>query len=180
MDHISVCSFEVALSICSSWCETARSHFLCFLCRSFIGRKRPLQEDERDDFTLVINASLTLPALIIGFSFSMAVSRQRKNYEEEEANAIGTEYVRADLLPAPDGAKVRNLLEQSKRDKLTRNKHDDTTGTVKDCRRGPLKKRVSDRRKIAVGNKAPHLIPKRAMALVLSSDMAISSTKHHF
>ena len=52
----------------------------------------------------MINASLTLLALIIGFSFSMAVSRydQRKNYEEEEANAIGTEYVRVDLLPAED------------------------------------------------------------------------------
>lgn len=42
----------------------------------------------------------------------MAVSRydQRKNYEEEEANAIGTEYVRADLPPAADAANVRQLL----------------------------------------------------------------------
>ena len=78
---------------------------------AFIRRKRPLPEDERDDFALVINASLTLLALIIGFSFSMAVSRydQHKNYEEEEANAIGTEYVRADLLPAPHGAKNPEL-----------------------------------------------------------------------
>jgi hypothetical protein len=73
-----------------------------------------VQDDERDDLSIVINASLTLLALIIGFSFSMAVSRydQRKNYEEEEANAIGTEYVRADLLPTADAAKVRQLLEQ--------------------------------------------------------------------
>lgn len=42
----------------------------------------------------------------------MAVNRydQRKNYEEAEANAIGTEYLRADLLPAPDAARVRALL----------------------------------------------------------------------
>jgi hypothetical protein len=42
----------------------------------------------------------------------MAVSRydQRKNYEEAEANAIGTEYVRADLLPAADAARVGELL----------------------------------------------------------------------
>jgi len=82
---------------------------------AFVGRKlRPLQDDDRDDLSLVINASLTLLALIIGFSFSMAVSRydQRKNYEEEEANAIGTEYVRADLLPAADATKVRQLLAQ--------------------------------------------------------------------
>jgi hypothetical protein len=42
----------------------------------------------------------------------MALNRydQRKNYEEEEANAIGTEYTRASLLPATDAAKVRALL----------------------------------------------------------------------
>jgi len=42
----------------------------------------------------------------------MAVSRydQRKIYEEEEANAIGTEYVRAGLLPASDAAMTRTLL----------------------------------------------------------------------
>jgi hypothetical protein len=49
-------------------------------------RIRPLKKDERDDFDTVLAASLTLLALIIGFSFSMAVSRydQRKNYEAAE------------------------------------------------------------------------------------------------
>jgi hypothetical protein len=37
---------------------------------------------------------------------------QRKNYEEAEANAIGTEYARADLLPVDDGMKVRQLLRR--------------------------------------------------------------------
>ena len=57
-------------------------------------------------------ATLTLLGLIIGFSFSMAISRydQRKNYEEAEANAIGTEYVRADLLPAADAERMHGLL----------------------------------------------------------------------
>ena len=43
----------------------------------------------------------------------MAVSRydQRKNLEEQEANAIGTEYVRADFLPAGNAATVRALLK---------------------------------------------------------------------
>lgn len=42
----------------------------------------------------------------------MAVSRydQRKNYEEQEANAIGTEYIRLEVLPAADAAKARALL----------------------------------------------------------------------
>jgi len=77
-------------------------------------RLRPVPEDGRDDLNLLTSASLTLLGLIIGFSFSMALSRfdQRKNYEEEEANAIGTEYVRADLLPAADTARVQALLTQ--------------------------------------------------------------------
>ena len=64
------------------------------------------------DAGLVLGATLTILGLIIGFTFSMAISRyeQRKNYEEAEANAIGTEYVRADLLPAADAQKVRALL----------------------------------------------------------------------
>src|ERR1700746_2719803 len=51
---------------------------------AWIARKtRPLTESEREDLDLVISSGLTLLALIIGFSFSMAVSRydQRKNYE---------------------------------------------------------------------------------------------------
>jgi len=78
----------------------------------FHRRQRKLEEEIRGDFGVILAAGLTLLGLIIGFSFSMAISRydQRKNYEEAEANAIGTEYVRADLLPAADAAKVRALL----------------------------------------------------------------------
>ena len=74
----------------------------------------PLKEEDRNDFGVVLGATLTLLGLLIGFSFSMAVSRydQRKNYEEAEANAIGTEYVRADLLPNADGENVRELLKK--------------------------------------------------------------------
>jgi hypothetical protein len=77
-------------------------------------RRQPLREEERGDFDVVLSATLTLLGLLIAFSFSMAISRydQRKNYEEAEANAIGTEYVRADLLPATDGTKVRELLKK--------------------------------------------------------------------
>jgi hypothetical protein len=58
-------------------------------------------------------ATLTILGLIIGFTFSMAVSRydQRKHYEELEASAIGTEHLRADLLPAAEASQVRTLLK---------------------------------------------------------------------
>jgi hypothetical protein len=78
----------------------------------FFGRRCKLEECAREDFGIVLSATLTLLGLIIGFSFSMATTRydQRKNYEEAEANAIGTEYVRVDLLPVADAAKARALL----------------------------------------------------------------------
>jgi hypothetical protein len=80
----------------------------------FRSRRRGLEDRTREDFGVILAATLTLLGLIIGFSFSMAINRydQRKNYEEAEANAIGTEYVRADLLPVADGARVRALLRE--------------------------------------------------------------------
>jgi hypothetical protein len=79
---------------------------------AFRKSKWHIQDDDREDFGLIVGAALTLLGLIIGFSFSMATNRydQRKNYEEAEANAIGTEYVRTDLLPGEDAAKVKGLL----------------------------------------------------------------------
>lgn len=80
---------------------------------SIIRGRSPIAEDSRDQFDTVLAATLTLLGLIIGFSFSMALGRyeQRKNYEEAEANAIGTEYLRVDFLPAADAAAVRLLLK---------------------------------------------------------------------
>ncbi len=77
-------------------------------------KKGPMQDQDRSDFGTIETATLTLLGLIIGFSFSMAISRydQRKNYEELEANAIGTEYLRADVLPGGDAALVRELLKK--------------------------------------------------------------------
>ena len=77
-------------------------------------KMRPLAEGERQDYDMVTTATLTLLGLLIGFSFSMAISRydQRKNYEEEEANAIGTEYVRAELLPADSAVATQKLLTE--------------------------------------------------------------------
>jgi hypothetical protein len=75
-------------------------------------RRRPLDADTLADLGTVRAATLTLLALIIGFSFSMAVSRydQRKTYEEAEANAISTEFVRGDLLAQEDANRIHALL----------------------------------------------------------------------
>jgi len=94
---------------------------LSFVVLWFSGRIgtsfRNRRKDKSDDAAtansgLVLASTLTLLGLIIGFTFSMATSRyeQRKSYEEAEANAIGTEYLRADLLSAADAQRLRALL----------------------------------------------------------------------
>ena len=97
--------FVLALSLVALWLSVR-------IGVSFRKRRRALEENEREDFGIIMAAILTLLGLIIGFSFSMAITRydQRKNLEETEANTIGTEYVRADLLPAADAPRVRALL----------------------------------------------------------------------
>jgi hypothetical protein len=79
---------------------------------AWAGKARPMADNQRQDFSTVQAAILTLLGLIIGFSFSMATSRYdlRKSYEEEEANAIGTEYTRAGLLSSADASKVHDQL----------------------------------------------------------------------
>jgi uncharacterized membrane protein len=74
----------------------------------FRKRSQQFRQDERHDFDTVRATTMTLLALIIGFSFSMAVSRydQRKSLEEAEATAIATEYVRAAVLPDELGGQV--------------------------------------------------------------------------
>jgi hypothetical protein len=78
----------------------------------FLGRYAAEGPQAREDFRTVLAACLTLLGLIVGFTFSMAVSRYdlRQHAESAEADAIGTEYVRADLLPAAEAETTRQLL----------------------------------------------------------------------
>ena len=80
---------------------------------SWLHRQYPRPDEEHHEHLgVILAATLTLLGLIIGFSFSMAANRydQRKNFEEAEANAIGTELLRADFLPAANAADVRKPL----------------------------------------------------------------------
>jgi hypothetical protein len=86
---------------------------LCaWLGATAFGKWLPHEHAARQELTLVLSAALTLLGLIIGFTFSMAISRydMRKQYEQSEATAIETEYLRADLLPAADAARLRLQL----------------------------------------------------------------------
>jgi hypothetical protein len=99
--------FLLIVAFCALW---AAAH----VGLTFRKKHHGLADEDTQDFTFIVGATLTLLGLIIGFTFSMAVSRydQRMNFEEQEANAIGTEYLRADALPPADAAKIRSLLKQ--------------------------------------------------------------------
>jgi len=58
-------------------------------------------------------AALMLLALLLGFSFAMAVSRfdARKELVVEEANAIGTTFLRSLYLPEPQRQEIAALLQ---------------------------------------------------------------------
>lgn len=81
---------------------------------AFLSRYRTKDTETSEDLGIIQTATLTLLALIIGFTFSMAIDRHdnREVLEEGEANAIGTEYLRADLLPENASAKTKELLRQ--------------------------------------------------------------------
>lgn len=57
---------------------------------------------------------LGLLALLLGFTFSMAVDRYNRRSEVvvKEANAIGTAYLRTDLVPEPYRSKARKAIRE--------------------------------------------------------------------
>jgi hypothetical protein len=60
----------------------------------------------------IVSAVLGLLALLMGFTFSLAVDRfeTRRHLVLDEANAIGTTYLRAQLLPEPHRARMTDIL----------------------------------------------------------------------
>lgn len=77
-------------------------------------RGRALEPELRETFSLIQGASLTLLALFVGFSFSMAIAHYdaRASAEEAETQAIQTAYLRLDFLPVSEAHVARFQLEQ--------------------------------------------------------------------
>jgi len=63
---------------------------------------------------LMVTSILTMLAFVLAFTFSMAAARfdKRKEVVVNEANAIGTAYLRADLLAQPHREKVKRFLRE--------------------------------------------------------------------
>jgi hypothetical protein len=71
-------------------------------------------DHSRSQIYTIQGATLGLLALLLGFTFSMAMSRYetRKQLVLEESNAIGTTYLRAQLLPEPARQEISKLLRR--------------------------------------------------------------------
>ena len=76
-------------------------------------RRRHKQEKDTP-VGAVVGSMLGLLAFLLAFTFGMAASRYdtRKQLVLQEANAIGTAYLRAELLPELQRGEIRNLLRE--------------------------------------------------------------------
>lgn len=77
-------------------------------------RRRTSETEKETTIGPVVGASLGLLAFFLAFVFGVAASRfdARRQMVVEEANAIGTAYLRAGLLPEPHRTKLRDLLRK--------------------------------------------------------------------
>jgi hypothetical protein len=86
------------------------------LLASEIGRWLGARTEDRDssNVSTLESAVFGLLALMLGFTFAMALSRfeARRDAVLNEANAIGTTALRARLLPEPERKEVLQLLKQ--------------------------------------------------------------------
>jgi hypothetical protein len=88
--------------------------FLSFEFGFFVGRHRRgrLSGEEKILTGPVVAASFSLLAFMLAITFGAVQSRfqEVKHVALDEANAIGTAFLRADMLPEADRAEVRQLL----------------------------------------------------------------------
>ncbi len=80
-------------------------------------RRRTSEDEKEAPVGAIIAATLGLLAFILAFTFGLAASRfdDRRKIVVEEANAIGTTYLRTGLLPDAEQdrrAKLRKLLRE--------------------------------------------------------------------
>jgi hypothetical protein len=79
-----------------------------------LARRRATQSQQEEEAPVgaMVGATLGLLAFMLAFTFGLAASRfdVRKGLVLDEANAIGTTYLRTALLPEPERTEIRTLL----------------------------------------------------------------------
>ena len=85
-----------------------------FVVGKLRARKIKNQSKEEKQAGSILVASLGLLAFLLAFTFSMAsnIHYERKSLVLEEANAIGTFYLRTDLLSPESAKEIRDLLHR--------------------------------------------------------------------
>lgn len=83
-------------------------------------RAGPRDEVFQKQFAVIRGATLALVGFLVAFSFSGAATRyvDRLDLIVKEANALGTAYLRADVLTQPSRDQLKDLLRQYTRDRL--------------------------------------------------------------
>lgn len=77
-------------------------------------RQRRAEHEKEAPVGAMVGAILGLLAFLLAFTFSMAASRfdTRRELVLDEANAIGTTYLRAGLVSEPERTEIRRLLRE--------------------------------------------------------------------
>lgn len=85
---------------------------LVLCCEAGARVHRGRGDDDVSEEGYLVSAALGLLALLLGFTFSLALDRYetRRNLVVVEANALGTAWLRADLLPDAPRAAIRDSL----------------------------------------------------------------------
>ena len=75
-------------------------------------RQRRAEHEQETPVGAIVGAILGLLGFLLAFTFGMAASRFdiRRELVLDEANAIGTTYLRAALVPEPHRTQIRTLL----------------------------------------------------------------------
>jgi hypothetical protein len=99
--------FALTLAICIGAVEAGTT-----LARISLRQKK--EKEPEAPLGSLVGAVLGLLAFILAFTFGMTASRfdARRQLVLQEANAIGTTYLRAGLLPPTQGLEVRRLLRE--------------------------------------------------------------------
>jgi hypothetical protein len=77
-------------------------------------RKQRSKDEEKGQAGALMGAALAMLAFLLAFTFGMAgsIHNARKSVLLEEANAIGTAYLRAQILPESYSSKIKGLLQE--------------------------------------------------------------------
>ncbi len=141
---------------------------IAFLACATLGERvgRRFRSQETDSALSVITstqaATLGMFAILIGFSFSMAntLFEQRRILVLDEANAIGTTDLRAQMLPQPAAEAARRLLREYLGARLSF--HRDSDNDAKFKRAIDASTRIQDelwRQAVAAGGQQPQSEP---------------------